>query len=26
SQNPTKIKDTILRWCQDLTQYYKVNN
>ncbi|CAF2148338.1 unnamed protein product [Rotaria magnacalcarata] len=23
SQNPTKIKDTILRWCQDLTQYYK---
>ncbi|CAF4273547.1 unnamed protein product [Rotaria socialis] len=23
SQNATKTKDTILRWCQDLTQYYK---
>ncbi|CAF2733998.1 unnamed protein product [Rotaria sp. Silwood2] len=23
SQNPSMIKDTILRWCQDLTQFYK---
>ncbi|CAF1002603.1 unnamed protein product [Rotaria sordida] len=23
SQNPSTIKDTILRWCQDLTQFYK---
>ncbi|CAF0965682.1 unnamed protein product [Adineta steineri] len=22
-QNPTMIKDIILRWCQDLTQFYK---
>ena len=25
SQNPSMIKDTILRWCQDLTQFYKVS-
>ena len=23
-QNPTAIKDTILRWCQELTQFYRV--
>jgi hypothetical protein len=25
TQNPAEIKDTILRWCQDLTQFYKVS-
>jgi hypothetical protein len=24
-QNPVMIKETILRWCQEVTQFYKVN-